>query len=100
MVGKKNGHGGIKGFEKKVWVAESNGAKLVMKVHSPDGEEGFPGNVDALVSFELTDANEIVISYSASTDKATPLAMTNHTYFNLSGFENNVEGSVVKVKTN
>lgn len=99
MVGKNNLHGGLHGFDKKIWTTEILGNQLVMYLTSHDGEEGFPGNVTARVSFQLTDDNAIDIQYSATTDKATPLAMTNHTYFNLSGFESNVEGFIATVKT-
>lgn len=99
IVGENNLHGGKVGFDKQVWtVAESSDA-LKMTLTSPDGDEGFPGEVLASVSFVLTDDNEIKISYSATTTKATPLSMTNHTYFNLSGFKSSVESFVAQVNT-
>ncbi|MFL5340461.1 MAG: aldose epimerase family protein [Gemmataceae bacterium] len=84
-------HGGDKGFDKKSWKAEpvkkTHGAALKLTYHSPDGEEGYPGNVDAIVTYTLTDANELRIDYEATTDKPTPINLTNHTYFNLAGIK-------------
>jgi aldose 1-epimerase len=82
-------HGGVKGFEKRVWDAEAlmrDGA-VGVKLHyvSKDGEEGYAGNLDATVCYWLTDANELRIEYSATTDKPTPINLTNHSYFNLAG---------------
>lgn len=79
-------HGGVKGFDKVVWKAEPQaGAAVKFSYRSPDGEEGYPGNLDAEVLMTLTDANELRIDYTAVTDKATPVNMTNHSYFNLAG---------------
>lgn len=82
-------HGGLKGFDKVVWDAEqSNGtgeASLTLRYRSADGEEGYPGNLDATVRYALTDRNEWVIDYEATSDKATIYNPTNHTYFNLAG---------------
>lgn len=80
-------HGGIKGFDKVVWsVTPLPGAVGVALTRtSPDGEEGYPGNLAATVSYTLTDANELVIEYRATTDGATPVNMTQHSYFNLAG---------------
>lgn len=80
-------HGGNTGFDKRVWKAEllGNGAetKLGLSYFSPDGEEGYPGNVKAKVVYSLTDQNEFIVEYEATTDKATPLSLTSHSYFNL-----------------
>ena len=95
-----NLHGGNVGFDKKVWTATELPDGLAMNLYSECKEEGFPGNVEASVTFRLTDDNEIKINYSAKPDKATPLSMTNHTYFNLSGFKSTVEGFKVQVLTN
>jgi aldose 1-epimerase len=83
-------HGGTHGFDKKVWHAEpfsettSQGVRL--RRRSADGEEGFPGNLDAIVTYRLfNDTNTLRIEYEAETDKPTPVNLTNHTYFNLGG---------------
>ena len=83
-----NLHGGNKGFDKVVWDAsplDSNSASLTLSYLSKDGEEGFPGNVKSTVKFNLTDNDELQIVYDAETDKATPINLTNHSYFNLTG---------------
>ncbi|TRX59976.1 galactose mutarotase [Fulvivirga sp. M361] len=88
-------HGGVKGFDKKVWRAEvmqdREEPRVVMFLSSPHLEEGYPGNVEVEVSFGLNHKNELSIRYSAVTDQATPLSLTNHTYFNLSGFKHTIE---------
>ncbi len=79
-------HGGVKGFDKQVWKAEpGNGAAVRFDYTSPDGEEGYPGSLEVSVLISLTDANELRIDYTATTDKATPVNLTNHSYFNLAG---------------
>ena len=82
-------HGGVKGFDKAVWQAEPfdhDGQVGVALTHtSPDGEEGFPGTLSMRVTFTLSDANELSLDYSATTDKPTVLNLTHHDYFNLAG---------------
>lgn len=83
-------HGGVTGFDKRLWTAfpfttEAGHPALKLTYHSPDGEEGYPGNVDVAVIYSLTDENELVINTEATTDRATPLSLTHHSYFNLSG---------------
>lgn len=86
--GKNSLHGGLKGFDKQVWDASTEGdsiPSLTLKYISKDGEEGFPGNLSVTVQYTLTDDDELKIEYSAETDKATPINLTNHSYFNLTG---------------
>ena len=81
-------HGGNNGFDKRVWRAEiilDEKERLRLSYFSPDGEENYPGDVQVNVFYSLTDANEFVIEYEATTDQVTPLNLTNHSYFNLAG---------------
>ena len=83
-------HGGLKGFDKQLWNSESienEPGKVSVRFSyvSKDGEEGYPGNLSVTVVYTLTDEDELVIDYTASTDKPTVVNLTNHTYFNLSG---------------
>lgn len=86
--GRNNLHGGIEGFDKKIWNAEmidDEEPSLVLTTTSPDGEEGFPGNLDIQVTYTLTNDNSLKIHYVGNTDADTVLNMTNHAYFNLNG---------------
>lgn len=79
-------HGGLVGFDKKVWNAEPQaGAAVRFSYTSRDGEEAYPGKLEATVVMALTDDNELRIDYTATTDKPTPINLTNHSYFNLLG---------------
>ena len=82
-------HGGERGFDKVVWqpkINEMNGLPgLVLQYSSEDGEEGYPGKLDVTVRYTLNKNNELVIAYSAVTDKPTIVNLTNHAYFNLTG---------------
>jgi aldose 1-epimerase len=82
-------HGGANGFDKALWHARpwpsGKGAALTLEYSSKDGEEGYPGNLATQVTYTLTDANELVIEYSATTDKPTIVNLTSHSYFNLTG---------------
>ncbi|MBE6535922.1 MAG: galactose mutarotase [Ruminococcaceae bacterium] len=87
--GENHLHGGEFGFDKKIWDAEAiDGDEPVIGLHivSPDGDEGYPGNLDVTVTYKLTRENGLSIHYEATTDKATPINLTNHTYFNLGGY--------------
>ena len=83
--GKNHLHGGFNGFERKIWAAEIIDAGLKMTVESPDGEDGYPGNIKVTAIYNLTDDNALEISYTATSDADTLCNLTNHTYFNLDG---------------
>lgn len=83
-------HGGLRGFDKAVWAAEpvrtDSGVGVVFTLVSPDGDEGYPGTLTARVTYTLLNGrNELVIDYEGTADQATPLNITNHSYFNLAG---------------
>lgn len=78
-------HGGPNGFHTVLWEPEIDGNSLRLRYLSKDGEEGYPGNLQVTVIYSLTNANELRIDYEATTDKKTPVNLTNHSYFNLSG---------------
>lgn len=90
--GENSLHGGLKGFDKVVWTAEpikrSDGVALKLSYLSPDGEEGYPGNLSVTVTYIVTEDNELKIEYRATTDKDTIINLSNHSYFNLLGAEN------------
>lgn len=85
-------HGGFSGLDKKIWdftiLEREKEAIITMTTQSPDLEEGFPGNLSLTVTYTFTDKNELTITYNAQTDHATPINLTNHCYFNLSGNQN------------
>ncbi|MEO8711099.1 MAG: aldose epimerase family protein [Parafilimonas sp.] len=86
--GKNTLHGGLKGFDKVVWdasIPDSTMPSITLKYLSKDGEEGFPGNLNVTVVYTLTDDDGLKIEYTATTDKPTPVNLTNHSYFNLTG---------------
>src|SRR5271170_1413730 len=87
--GKNTLHGGKTGFSKALWEARpsqsKDGVSVVLRYTSKDGEEGFPGNLETQVTYTLSDSNELAITYEATTDKATPVNLTSHGYFNLAG---------------
>jgi aldose 1-epimerase len=89
--GQNHLHGGIEGFDKKLWRVETHikspGIKgVTLEYFSPDGEEGYPGNLLVNVTYTLNDQNQLKIKYEATTDKTTPVNLSNHTYFNLTAF--------------
>lgn len=87
--GENHLHGGIKGFDKVIWTGREmrtpNGPAVVLTYLSKNGEEGYPGNLRVRVTYTLTNNNELRIDYSATTDKATVINLTHHSYFNLLG---------------
>jgi len=78
-------HGGDPGFDKVKWQAAIDGGSLRLSYRSRDGEQGYPGNLDATVTYTLTNDNELVVRFHAVCDRATPVNLTQHSYFNLAG---------------
>ena len=81
-------HGGVVGFDKVIWTAApvvDSIPSLTLSYLSKDGEEGYPGNLQVTVTYSLTDDNGLRIQYEATTDQPTPVNLTNHSYFNLTG---------------
>ncbi|MCL6275593.1 galactose mutarotase [Muricauda sp. 2012CJ35-5] len=97
--GTNNLHGGNKGFDSVVWDADMvNDQEIQFSRTSPDGEEGFPGNLTVKVRYALTDSNELQIFYEATTDKKTIVNLTHHSFFNLKGEGNgNIESHLIEI---
>jgi aldose 1-epimerase len=100
-------HGGLRGFDKVVWqsdpVRANDGIGVKLNYHSRDREEGYPGNLSVTVTYILTERNELRIDYTATSDKATPVNLTNHSYFNLTGAEKqrtNILGHELSLEAN
>ena len=90
-------HGGFQGFDKKIWAASEESEALVLSIHSFDGECGFPGNLSVKVRYSVVNA-ALSISYLAKCDMDTPISLTNHCYFNLSGHNSgSVENHMIRV---
>jgi aldose 1-epimerase len=87
--GENHLHGGARGFDKVLWRSESStgreSVRVVLSYSSPEGEEGYPGTLEATVTYELTNENELIIHYKATTDAPTVVNLTHHSYFNLRG---------------
>ncbi|MFI5163508.1 MAG: aldose epimerase family protein [Sphingobacteriales bacterium] len=95
-------HGGVEGFNKKVWKIKSfmranEETGIIMEYLSQDGDEGYPGNLWVTVKYTLDGNNRLKIVYDAVTDKSTPLNLSNHSYFNLSGFATDVLGHSLRL---
>lgn len=86
-------HGGLFGFNQKVWDAKIEEDAIIFTTTAADMEEGYPGNMELTITYTLSDENGFVLDYKATTDKNTVINLTNHSYFNLSG---NPDASVVK----
>ena len=83
--GRHHLHGGVKGFDKVVWDGEEGDRGVRFHYCSPDGEEGYPGTLKVIASYEITEENELVVGYTAETSRPTPVNLTNHAYWNLGG---------------
>lgn len=98
-------HGGIDGLDKKLWAAKADQTAegepvLSLSCTSQDGEEGYPGNITVDVTYTLTQQNALRIEYSASSDRSTPLSLTNHSYFNLAGEgSGSIAGHILQIHT-
>ncbi|MFN3556536.1 MAG: aldose epimerase family protein [Bacteroidales bacterium] len=94
-------HGGPQGFHTKLWdyslLEKQDEAHLTLRYFSPDMEEGYPGNMEAEVTYVVADNNKVDICYKAQTDQATHVNLTNHAYFNLSGFRENIQNHCLKL---
>ncbi|WP_443947245.1 aldose epimerase family protein [Pedobacter sp. AW1-32] len=94
-------HGGLVGFDKKVWdvieTSEEPHAAVTLQYESADGEENFPGNLIVDLTFELTDNDELILSYEAETDQATAINLTHHGYFNLSPKVGNIKDHTLQI---
>lgn len=100
--GKNILHGGISGFSHRVWQTvlfeEYNGVcVLEFYLKSPHGDQGFPGNIEVWIVYQITDDNQVSISYRAVTDRPTHLNLTTHGYFNLSGFKSDVLDHMLRI---
>lgn len=97
-------HGGVQGLDKRMWQLKkfyktADAAVLQLSMHSPAGQEGYPGNLDLVVEYQLTENNQVRIRYLATTDKTTPLSLTHHAYFNLNGFKDTVLDHQVQINS-
>lgn len=105
-LAKNNGnnalHGGVRGFDKVVWDAveynDTSLARLSLTYLSSDGEEGYPGNLKTQVTYSLDNNDELTILIEASADKATPVNICNHTYFNLNGAESDILKHILMIR--
>lgn len=95
-------HGGDPGYDKVLWnariVEDAQLPTLELTYHSPDGEQGYPGNLNVTVVYSLTDDNEIVVRFNAVTDQPTPVNLTQHSYFNLTGGTKDILGHEMTIE--
>lgn len=95
--GENHLHGGVHGFHNAVWKSEELKDGIVMEHFSPDGDQGYPGNLHVKVSFELRETR-LIIGYEAVSDRETPVNLTNHTYFNLDGHDSgSIQGHKLRI---
>jgi aldose 1-epimerase len=102
--GKNSLHGGVIGYDSRVWTAaeggEENAPSLILTLTSPDGEEGFPGNVEITMTYTITSDNALKINYKAVSDSDTVLNLTNHSYFNLAGHDSgNMTNQILQINS-
>lgn len=90
-------HGGKEGYSKKLFKAQPLEDQVIFELDSPDGDQGFPGNLNVKVTYALTDDNSVVITYDAISDKDTIVSLTNHAYFNLNGCTSDILNNVVQI---
>jgi aldose 1-epimerase len=91
-------HGGQSGFDKQIWQVEKHEKNAItLSYYSKDGEQGFPSNVKVYVTYTITEDNLLKIDYLAKSDGDTYINLTNHTYFNLNGIENKVDGCLLHI---
>ena len=91
-------HGGLRGFDRAVWEAREENGALVLKLSSPDGEEGFPGNLEVQVTYSLSEDGTLTLDYQARSDRDTLCNLTNHSYFNLLGHAHgSLEGQKLQI---
>lgn len=99
-LGNDHLHGGSTGLDKRVWkCGEFSSNSLVLSYFSPDGEEGYPGNLFITLRFELSEENDLSHTFSAITDNATPLNLTHHSYFNLDNGEGTIGNILMKINS-
>lgn len=86
-------HGGFEGIDKRRWeITSHSNNQVIFNLHSPDGDQGYPGNLSIKVAYTLTENNELQITYSAKADQTSPVNLTNHAYFNLAGENSSKQG--------
>ncbi len=91
-------HGGLEGFDKKVWKMEDVGTGMLLLSHrSPDGDEGYPGNLEVRILYTLNDADELSYEFTANTDKPTAINLTHHSYFNLNNGKGDIKDHELKI---